>query len=206
MKLLAIHSPIARFFEFVFTLIVLNVFTVMCSLPVLTAGPAITALHRSVFSLRSGQSQIFRGYFKAFKENFRPALLLGIICLTMCISFALYVMLFDEMLAAGNILAWIAVIALGAVFFLPMTFLFPLLSQFENTAVRTLLNAFLLSIRHLGTAVAVLALQALPLILLLIQPLWFFISLPIWLFIGVAFTGWLTSYMFLRVFRGYANI
>ncbi len=206
MQLFSVHSPAVRFLEFLFQLIVLNLLTLVCCLPAVTAGAALTALYRCLFDMREGKSDIFKRYFRALKENIRPALLMGVIFLAVCASFVLYAIFLSSMLAEGDVLAWLGIVAVGAVFFFPMTYAFPLLSKFDNGAIKTLLNAYLLSVRHTGTTIAVLLMNALPWLLLLINPSWLLATLPVWLFFGLSLPAWFASGLFLRVFKKYAEI
>ena len=206
MHLLSVDFRIVRFLELLFQLIVLNLLTLLCCLPIITTGAALTALYHSLFDMREGKGNIFKGYFRALKENIRPALMLGIVFAAVCVSFVFYALFLRDLLAAGNVLAWLGVIAVGAFFFFPMTYAFPLLSKFDSPAVRTLLNAYLLSVRHIGTTIAVLLMNALPWLLLLINPSWLLATLPVWLFFGFALPAWFASGLFLRVFKKYAEL
>ena len=48
----------------------------LCSLPVVTCGAASAALYRTVVrSVKEGNGYAARGFFRSFKENFRPSLL-----------------------------------------------------------------------------------------------------------------------------------
>jgi uncharacterized membrane protein YesL len=206
LPLLSVESRFVHFLEFLFELIVLNLLTLLCCLPLLTVGAAITALYRSLFDMRQGKGNIVKGYFKAFVDNIRPGLLLGVIFIVMCISFVLYVIFFQDLIAAGDVLVLGGIVFVGVIFFFPMTFAFPLLAMFDSPALRTMSNAFLLSFRHAGTTLAVLLLYGLPWVLLAISLSWFLRILPLLLLFGFSFPGWVASYLFLNVFKKYVEL
>ena len=58
----------------------LNILTVVCSLPVFTAGAAMTAMHYVLLKIfRDEEGAITAAFFKAFRENFRQATVIGFI-------------------------------------------------------------------------------------------------------------------------------
>lgn len=206
MPLLSVESRFVHFLEFLFELIVLNLVTLLCCIPIITAAAAITALYRSMFDMRQGKGNFVKGYFKAFINNIRPGLLLGLILIVICGSFVLYVILFQDLIRAGDGLVLGGIILVGILFFFPMTFAFPLLAMFDNSALRTLSNAFLLSFRHAGMTLMVLLLNGLPWLLLIISTTWFIRLLPIFVILGFSLPAWIASSLFLKVFRQYSEI
>lgn len=69
---------------------------------------------------------------------------------------------------------------LGAVFVLGLSFLFPLLARYRNSILGTLRNAFLLAFTYLPRAVAMGALNLIPLAVFLFAPNTFYRILPVW--------------------------
>lgn len=206
MPLLSVESRLVRFLEFIFELIILNLLTLLCCLPIVTVGAAFTALYHSLADMRQGKGNIFKGFIKALIDNLRPGLALGLIFILMCISFALYVLFFQSLIAAGDVLVWGGIFFVGVIFFFPMTFAFPLLAMFDNSALRTLLNAFLLSFRHVGTTLSVIFLYGLPWLILAVNTSWFIRLLPVWALFGFSFPAWAASHLFLSVFKKYAEL
>lgn len=59
----------------IFDILLLNFLWLLCSLPVISFGASATALYYMMMKLvRDEESGIVRGFFKAFKENFRQSL------------------------------------------------------------------------------------------------------------------------------------
>ena len=66
----------------------LNVLWLVCCIPVFTIGASTTALYTVMLKMvKNEEGYIFRGFFKAFKENFKQStimwlilLVLGIVC------------------------------------------------------------------------------------------------------------------------------
>lgn len=205
MPLLSTESRFIHFLELTFDLVVLNLLTLLCCIPVVTVGVAFTALYRSLFDIRKGKANLIKGYFKAFVENFRSGLILGLILILFCVSFALYGFFFRDLITAADTIVVGGIILIAVLFFFPMIFAFPLLSMFDSSAFRTLSNGFLLSMRHAGTTLVVLLMNAFPWILLAINPSWFQKIFPIFLFLSFSLPGWFASALFLKVFKKYSK-
>ena len=74
-------SPLMRALGVVWDLIVLNLLFLVCCIPVVTIGPAITALHY-VTTKMAGEKDgtpVVGNFFKSFRANFRQGVLMGIL-------------------------------------------------------------------------------------------------------------------------------
>ena len=61
-------------------LLILNLVFLVCCIPVVTIGPALTALHYVTLKMaRNEESYIIRSFFKSFKQNFRQGLIINLI-------------------------------------------------------------------------------------------------------------------------------
>ena len=72
MNFFNLDSPFMRFLTKMADLIILNILYMICCIPIVTIGAASTALYTvSMKAVKNEESYIIRGYFKAFKENFK---------------------------------------------------------------------------------------------------------------------------------------
>ena len=141
--------------------------------------------------------------WQTFRTEFRPALPLGLICAVALAAYVGYLILLYPKLTADSTWAWIVVSAVGILFFFPMAFAFPLFARYQNSVKKTILNAFFLSLRHLLTTLVVLAMQFLPVALILLLPAYTPVIILIWFFFGLSLPAYLASGLFLRVFAAY---
>lgn len=75
-----IDSPIMRLLSKVCDLMILNALCIICCLPIVTAGASVTALYTITMKMvRGEESYIFKGFFKAFKENFKQSTIIWLI-------------------------------------------------------------------------------------------------------------------------------
>ena len=195
-----------RFLERVFDIIVLNLMTLVLCIPIVTAGAAMTALYKTLFDIRQEKGRTVIGFWQTFRAEFRPAMLLGILALVATAAYGGYLFLLYPQLAAERAWAWITVAAIGALFFFPMTFVFPLFAKFENTVKKTIVNAFYMSIRHLPVTLLMIVMQAAWLVAMFLVPAQAPFILLAWFFFGIALPAYLGSGLFLRVFKQYAEL
>ena len=82
MKFLDIDGPFMSLLTAIADMIILNLLTLFCCLPVITAGAAFTALHYVVLKQVRGDSPyVIRSFFKSFKQNFLQATGIWLFCL-----------------------------------------------------------------------------------------------------------------------------
>ena len=137
-------SPDSKFMEIIgriTDLILLNILFLITCLPVFTIGASVTALYTLCFRLmREEYSGIIKSYFKAFKDNFKQATVIWLLLLAAGIPALYYFSLLFQMDGilrySSFVFVIIAVLALMA-----GSYVFPWISQFENTAVQALTNA-----------------------------------------------------------------
>ena len=152
------ENPVMRTLSVIADLIVLNLLTIVCCLPVVTAGASLTALNAAVIKiLRGEESALAKDYFRAFRENFKKGSAMGLIFLL------IFVLLYVDYLAAQTFIpALCPVIAAMAPLTLTLgLYAFAMLARYENTLPRTLKNALLLAVgyfpRTLGMVVFAMA-------------------------------------------------
>ena len=153
------ENPVMRALSTTADLIVLNLLTILCCLPVVTVGAALTALNTAAIKIVRGEETApVKDYFRAFRVNFKKGTVLGLIFLLV------FAVLLVDYLAAGNAVSILRpVIAAIALLVLMLgQYAFAMLARYENTLRGTLKNALLLSIgyfpRTLGMAVFAAAL------------------------------------------------
>ena len=192
-----------RFLERIFDLIAVNLMTMLLCIPLVTAGAAMTALYKTMFDIREQKGRTITGYWRTFRAEFRPALPLGLLCVAVIAAYVGYIVLLYPRLVEEKTWAWLILSSVGALFFFPMSFVFPLFARFQNTVKQTLINAFLLSIRHLPITLILLALQFVPLALVLLLPAYAPYVILAWLFLGISLPPYLVSGLFLKAFVAY---
>ena len=124
-------------------LLILNLLTLLCCLPVVTAGAALTALNDLCIHLvRREEGSIVKGYFRSFRLNFKKGTLLGLLFLLAA------ALLYVDYLAALTYIPVmnVGIVALGLIVLALALYAFALLSRYENGLWATLKNAAALAV------------------------------------------------------------
>lgn len=195
-------SPFVRMLSRLGDMIIVNFLCLICCLPVITAGAALSAAHRLMQDIvMNREGALFKTYLRVFKETFRQAtpawlMLLLITVSLVCDFFLIGIYCTDTLAMALYALLFIlAFVVLGTA-----VFLFPLLARYQNTLMQHLRNALILMITKLPRTLAMILLHALPFIVLLLSPMFFLQTLFFWLLIGVALIIYLDTLLLKPVF------
>lgn len=202
MKFLSIDSPLMQFLSKAADLMLLSLLFVAFSLPILTIGPAATAMY-SVFIKRSNgyEGSVIPVFWKGFRENLKNALVIEAIFIPFILVAAGLVYLVSEGVADRSFPLMIVCFTPAMLTVFALSYAFPLTAQFENTPGATVKNAYIMAVGSFPTALAVAGINLLPAILALISREYFFKSLPFFTFIGFSVMGWADEKLLRRVFR-----
>ncbi len=139
------EKPIMRGLSAIADLMILNFLTLLCSLPIVTAGSAVTALYSvSIRMIRSEDGSMTKNYFKAFFANIKVSTLFWLLLLACCC------VLYADYLAASVYFPVMrhGIAALGILVLAVSLYVFALLARYENTLVATVKNALLLAVGY----------------------------------------------------------
>lgn len=198
MKFLDIDSPLMQGLSKVADLMLLNLLTILCCIPVITIGPSLTALNYMTLKMvRDEDCYIAKGFFKSFKENFRQGVLVGILLLI-----AAVVLLYDRFIIANSGVQYAGLIQIligvASIFVIcTALYVFPLLAKFSNSIKSTLKNALLISILQFPKTLVMFVLYLIPLLVFLYS----FQLIPFVLFFGLSVPAWLSAKMYNKVFQ-----
>lgn len=202
-RLLDLDSPVFQFLTRVGELIILNLFFLLCSIPLVTAGASLAAMTKVTqnYSLDI-EPGVTRAFFRAFRDNFRQATVAWLALVFVFAALAGDLLLIQTFLTGTTAfllrgLTLFLALALLAVF----SYLFPLLVRYDNTFRQHLQNAFLLAIGKLPRTLCVTVLNALPFVFLYLSPFRFLQTLSFWAIVGCAVLSYLDSILLAPVLR-----
>ena len=142
-KIFRSDSPIMKALTIAADLLILNLLTLVLSLPLITLGPAVTAMNDIVIHIvRGEEGYTVKPYFQSFKANFKKGALMSLIVIASAgILYADYLaaLAFIPMMRAP-------IIAIGIIILAIAVYAFGLLARYENTLCGTLKNAALLAV------------------------------------------------------------
>ena len=144
----------------------LNLLTIVCMIPIITTGAALTAMHYQVLKIvRDEECYIVKGYFKAFRENFKQSTAIWLIMLVIGVILGgdLYIMYARAEDFHIIFRAILGAIAIFAVF--TLLYVFPVQAKFANPVFRTIKNALAMSILQAPKSVLMVILYLIPMLL-----------------------------------------
>lgn len=191
-------SKLMRFGTKLGYLLWLQLLTIICSLPIITAGAAFTAMHKILLEIyRDSESNITRTFFKSFWTNLWQATSLWLIYLAF---FALLILDYWFSISTTVPFLRLAVYALpllAIIGYLSLMWVFPLQSRYDNTVWKTIKLSFtLLCFRPLVTLIMAI-LTCIPLALLMIT----MYAFPYLIFLGITIPGFLQAILYSRIFN-----
>lgn len=207
-KIFNYENPLWQFMARVWDLMILNVLCILCCLPVITAGASITALYYVTLKMAENrESQIYRSFFKAFKQNFVQSTIIEIILAVLGVALWLDIWFFllgGQSITAGTFLSttpaklviYVVLLMLLMICLLLASYVFAVQARFSNPIGRTINNSLLMSLRHLPVTVSMIFLNVIFYFLLLSYFSWlvfWFIAAPVYI----------NSLFLCKVFRKY---
>lgn len=180
--------------------ILLNIIFVITCIPVVTIGMAQAALYAELLKMAEGDyAHVVREYLALCKREWKKATKLWMIMLVIGA-----VLVFD-VLYAGNV-SHVIDICVGAMLFfwiLIFSYVFPLISHFENTISGTVKNAFYMAVRHFPYTVVIVILNMIPVAFFLFAPGLFGLLVPIYMVVGFVLCTRINTVMFQKIFKQY---
>lgn len=198
MKLFDSDSPLMSGLNKFADLVWVNVLTLICCVPIVTAGASITAMHYMCLKIsRDEECYITKDFFKSFKMNFRQSTIIWLIEL---LIIAFLVCDFLIVYRSGYefpMIVHVAIILVAAIVALGSAFIFPVLAKFDNSIIKTVKNGILIGLVQFPKALLYLVLN-----FLMLAAMYFFIEiLPLYLFFGVAVPAYVFAKLYDKFFE-----
>ena len=195
MNIFSFNSWLSRFLY-----LLLHILWIICSLPIVTIGASTTALYSSCMKrIRRDEGYITGNFFRAFKSNFRQSTLIWLLLLA--VGGILYMDLWIGLSVEG-VLGKIMLVSCSMLlipFFCTVLYIFPVQAKFENRILDNLKNAFLMSLSNFQWTLFLAFILATFVLLTLVFPPF----MGLMLIAGAGIFGYLTSCVFVYVFRKY---
>ena len=188
---LSIDSKFYKYMTFFSDLVILTVLWTVCSLPIITAGAATTAMYYVLTrQLSDREGYVGKDFFKSFRQNFVQATFLTLISMGM--GWIIYINI-NNMQTSSFMFPVQFVLCYELI--ITMIYIFPVLSRFDNKVLGTIKAAFYMANRHLLTTFTCL--------LLIVALAVFCYFQPIMIVVCAGIYGWLSSLMFMKLFKKY---
>ena len=187
---------------------ILNLLTIVCSIPLFTAGASFTALYYVTMKMvRDEETYVTKDFFRSFRQNFKQGVVIWLILFVsgsiLFFDYRLMSSNRDRFAGAGAFM--ILTMACGVFYMIETAYVFPVLAKFYNSVGQTMKNAVFMGIRHFPKTLAII----------FIDVIFFVITLtglyrngrsflaPLYVCLGFAVPAYANSYIFVRIFDLY---
>lgn len=194
----AFYRAIAKMVDLVW----LNILTVLCSIPIVTAGASLTAMYYvGLRMVKNEEGSITKNFFRAFKLNFKKSTIIWLVALFVLLFYSCDMNILKQgiMDAYGNLktVVMVTVSALMLFVYLILCYIFPLVARYENNIRQTVKNGFLLMFAFFPRTLCMGVMYLFPIALMLLSDYFIFF----WLFWGISFPAYLCCQLLVRIFE-----
>lgn len=202
MNLLNEDNVIHIFLNKLGDIIVANLLFLVCCIPIITIGPALTALYHCMLrTVKGNNNGTTKTFFRAFKENFRQSLIVWLGLLA--VGFILFLnirFLQNTASVVSKPLFYVSLGIAGLVIILAL-YIFPVIAAFANTTMNLLKNAYVFAFLHFPSTLAIAVITILPMFMtyrdIKLMPLY----ACCWFFFGFGLTAYVNSLLLYRMFK-----
>lgn len=181
MNIFSPNSPFARGINKLVMMLYVGILWFLCSIPVFTMGASTAALYEVLLKAAKNQEGYVTGsFFRALRENMKQGIAVWLPLLIALILFAGNLFYYGVL---GGRTYWMQILLFAVLLcavLVVISYVFPVMARFENTAAGHLRMAAILAVRNPGWTAALLAIQLFTLFLI-----WFFVWLPALFIMGI---------------------
>lgn len=195
MNFFSLNSPFARGINKLVMMLYAGVLWFLCSLPIVTWGAATAALYEVMLkAVKNQEGYIAAGFFKAFRNNLKQGLQLGIPLLFAQIVFV-FNLFYYAVFGGKDFRLQTAVFVVFCLLTLTLSsYVFAVMAKFENSTSGHFKMACALLLRCPGWSAVILVIQVLTLFLI-----WFFVYIPVLFLLGIS--GYMQAALFDHIFQ-----
>ena len=199
-------NPVMRGLSKLCDLLILNVLWLICSIPLFTIGASTTAMFAVTLKMaKNEEGYIVKGFFAAFKENFKKSTLIWLMIAFVAIIIIINVQVmstFSDMLnpIIGTILRGIYLL-MGVILLFLTLYVFPMMARYESTIKQSLKNALLIALARLPYTLLLALIVVVPVIVTFLTGTTIAVGILVWVLLGFAVVAWLQSKVLRRVFK-----
>ena len=186
-----------------FYMAIVNIFWIVCCLPVFTIGASTTAMYAAAFKIiRGKEGRLTDEFFGAFRRNFRQALPITVIMLFTAALLATGIVSLRGMEEPNSILYGVLIFLIVAAIAI-FSYVYPLLAVFDNTIPVLFNNAWRLALTNLPVTMMCVILNAFLLLLVFTFPEALPYVIGPWIVFGFALAHLIDAIYLYRIFEKY---
>lgn len=189
-------SPFAKGINKLVMMLYLGFLWFVCSIPVITMGACSAALYEVLLkAVKNQEGYLTSGFFKALRANLKQGIAVWLPLLAACILFAGNLFYYGVLGGRGYLFQTLLFAVLLMAVLAVISYIFPVMARFENTAAGHFRMALVLAVRNPGWTVVLLVIRLLSVFLI-----WFFVWFPALFLMGI--TGYVEAVILNHIFDG----
>lgn len=185
-------------------IVLANLLFILCSIPIITIGPSLTALYHCMLrTVKGNNNGTVKTFFRAFKDNFIQSLLIWILFLFVLLILLLNIRFLSH---TGNSMSKLFLyfsLAFAVLLTIEFLYVFPVISAFSGSIKNLMKNALLFAVMHFPSTLLIVVISLLPMYMtyqdLELMPLY----AACWFFFGFGLTAYINSKLLYRMFKPY---
>ena len=200
MGIFSLDGRLARFLNRLGDLIVLNLLTLLCAVPIVTLGASFSALYQVTMKMVRGEEQgTASAFFRAFRDNLKQSTLIWLLGggISAVLVFDIWLLNRTDYSFVRYYKPVLAVLLMLVAIF--TVFIFVVQARFENTLGNTVKNGILFCLMHPIKSVLMALLISCPFALLFLS----YRALCVIVLVGVSGPAYLSSFYFRSLFEHY---
>lgn len=183
-------------------IVILNFLFIIFSIPIITIGASSSALYTvSLKKTNEENISVFKEFMRSFKSNFKISTLAWIftIILASMLFLDFYISNLISIKFIGLVLKFISTLVSILLIF-NITYLFPMISKFDNTLKNTIINSTIISIQYLPYTIIMSILNVLWIVLLCLLFNSYHYILFFYIIIGFGIVSYINSIFLNKIF------
>lgn len=199
-KLFSTEGKIYSGMERIYQILLLNIIFVISCLPIITIGVATASAYGTAYKMIThSEGVLYKEYFRQLKVNAIPATKMWMLML-MTIGVGFLFFPYIQVFMIGNKIAYYLLMLLLTFLILMSLYVFPLIARFDKTIFGTIINAMILSLKHLPQSIIVFFITVGGIV---IVPIFLPKLLFAWLFTGIGTVIYINANVLIKVFNKY---
>lgn len=188
-------------------IVILNFLFIASSVPIVTIGASISATYSvSLKKIKNEDISVSKEFIKKFRADFKVSTIVWILMIVvggvLLLDFHISNLVSNGILSI--ILKFISTLV-GVIYLFSLTYIFPIISKFDNTIKNTIINSILISIQSLPYTIIMFVMNILWIILIFSLENYFGYILFFYIIIGFGAVSYTNSIFLNKIFDKYIN-
>ena len=188
-------------------IVLLNFLFIVTCIPVVTIGASLSAMYSvALKKIKNEDIYVAKEFIKSFRESFKVSTIVWILMMVVgCVLLLdFYISNLVPNKALGIILKFILTLV-GIIYLFSLTYIFPIISKFDNTIKNTFINSVLISIQSLPYTIIMSIMNILWMILIFSLKNHFGNILFFYIIIGFGIVSYVNSIFLNKIFDKYTK-